>query len=63
MQSRIHLQNGWDLSLRATAVTRGLNGYRKKSQHRKLTLAKKILPPLLPRRDPDYSAITASLAL
>ena len=30
-------QNGRDL-LRATAVTRGWNGYRNKSQHRKLTL-------------------------
>ena len=33
--------------LRATAVTRGWNGYRNKSQHRKLTLENKILPPLL----------------
>ena len=33
--------------LRATAVTRGWNGYRNKSQHRKLTLEKKIYPPLL----------------
>ena len=40
-------QNDRDL-LRATAVTRGWNGYRNKSQHRKLTLEKKILPPLLP---------------
>ena len=39
-------QNDRDL-LRATAVTRGWNGYRNKSQHRKLTLKKKILPPLL----------------
>ena len=31
--------------LRATAVTRGCNGYRNKSRHRKLTLEKKILPP------------------
>ena len=30
--------------LRATAVTRGWNGYRNRSQHRKLTLEKKILP-------------------
>ena len=36
-------QNGQE---RATAVTRGLNGYRNKSQHRKLTLEKKILPAL-----------------
>ena len=34
--------------LRATAVTRGWDGYRNKSQHRKLTLEKKILPPLHP---------------
>ena len=39
-------QNDRDL-LRATAVTRGWNGYRNKSQHRKLTLEKKIPPPLL----------------
>ena len=38
-------QNGRDL-LSAAAVTRGWNGYRNKSQHRKLTLEKKILPPL-----------------
>ena len=38
-------QNDRDL-LRATAVTRGWNGYRNKSQHRKLTLERKILPPL-----------------
>ena len=38
-------QNDRDLLL-ATAVTRGWNGYRNKSQHRKLTLEKKILPPL-----------------
>ena len=44
-------QNDRDL-LRATAVTRGWNGYRNKSQHRKLTLEKKILPPLLPGFEP-----------
>ena len=38
-------QDDWGL-LRATAVTRGWNGYRNKSRHRKLTLEKKILPPL-----------------
>ena len=37
-------QNDRDF-LRATVVTRGWNGYRKKSQHRKSTLEKKILPP------------------
>ena len=36
--------------LRATAVTQGWNGHRNKSQHRKLTPEKKILPPLLQRR-------------
>ena len=38
-------QNDRDLLL-ATAVTRGWNGYRNKSQHRKSTMEKKILPPL-----------------
>ena len=38
--------------LRATAATRGWNGYRHKSQHRKLTLEKKILPPLLSGLEP-----------
>ena len=38
-------QNGRGL-LRATAVTRGWNGYRNQSQHRKSTLDKKILSPL-----------------
>ena len=37
-------QNDRDF-LRATAVTRGWNGYQNKSQHRKSTLEKKILPP------------------
>ena len=44
-------QNDWDL-LRATAVTRGCNGYRNKSQHRKSTLDKKIIPPLLQGFEP-----------
>ena len=39
-------QNDRDL-LRATAVTKGWNGYWNKSQHRKLTLEEKILPLLL----------------
>ena len=38
--------------LRATAVTREWNGYRNKSQHRKLTLEKKNLPPLLQGFEP-----------
>ena len=37
-------QNDRDF-LRATVVTQGWNGYRNKSQHRKSTLEKKILPP------------------
>ena len=44
-------QNIRDL-LRAAAATRGLNGYRNKSQHKKSTLEKKILPPLLPGLEP-----------
>ena len=44
-------QNDQDL-LRATAVTRGWNGYRSKRQHRKLTPEKKILPPLLRGLEP-----------
>ena len=38
--------------LRVTAVTRGWNGYWNKSQHRKLTLEKKILPLLLQGFEP-----------
>ena len=38
--------------LRAAAVTRGWNGYKNKSQHRKSTLEKKILPPLLQGFEP-----------
>ena len=38
--------------LRATAVTRGWNVYGNKSQHIKLTLEKKILPPLLQGFEP-----------
>ena len=38
-------QNDWGL-LRTTAVTRGWNGCRNMSQHRKLPLEKNILPPL-----------------
>ena len=38
--------------LRATAVTQRWSGYRNKSQHRKLTLEKKILPPFLPGLEP-----------
>ena len=44
-------QNDRDL-LRATAVTQRWNGYRNKSQHRQLTLEKKILPLLLQGFEP-----------
>ena len=44
-------QNERDI-LRATAVPRGWNWYRHKCQHRKLTMEKKILPPLLPGLEP-----------
>ena len=44
-------QNDRDL-LRATAETRGWNGYRNKIQHRKLILEKKIFQPLQPGLKP-----------
>ena len=44
-------QNDRDL-LHAAAVTRGCNRYWNKSQHRKLTLKKKILPPFLQGLEP-----------
>ena len=45
-------QNDRDF-LRATVVTRGWNGYRNKSQHRKSTLEKKILPPFQKGKGPE----------
>ena len=48
----LHFWRNYRGLLRATAVTRGWNGYRNKSQHRKLTLEKKILPLLLQRFEP-----------
>ena len=39
--------------VRATAVTRGWNGYRNKSHHRKLTMGKQMCPPLLPGLEPE----------
>ena len=54
-------QNDWDL-LRATAVTRGWNGYQNKSQHRKSTLEKKIILLLLLQRS-NHWAIPISLLL
>ena len=47
-------QNDQDL-LRATAVTRGWNGYRNKSQRRKLTLENNILPLLQQGFEPALS--------
>ena len=47
--------------LRATAVTRGWNGYRNKSQHRKLTLEMKILlPSSTPALEPATSRVRRS---
>ena len=59
-------QNDRDL-LRATLVTRGWDGYRNKSQRRKLTLEKKILPPLLQGLEPgpfnyESGALTTELS-
>ena len=60
-------QNDRDF-LRATVVTRGWNGYRNKSQHRKSTLEKKILPPFqqgIRTRDPfnhESGALTTELS-
>ena len=44
-------QNDRDF-LRAAAVRRGWNGYRNKSQHRKLTMENKNIPPLLSGLEP-----------
>ena len=55
-------QNDRDL-LRATAVTRGWNGYRNNSQHRKSTLEKNILPPLLQGFEPATELSITSPAL
>ena len=60
-------QIDWDL-LHATGVTRGWNRYQNKSRHRKLTLEKKILPPLLRRFEPatflnESGALTTDTSL
>ena len=39
--------------LRATAVTRGWNGYRNEREHLKLTLEKTVILPLLPGLKPE----------
>ena len=44
----LHFQQNVLDFLPATAVTRGWNGHRNKSQQRKLTVEKKILPPAVP---------------
>ena len=59
-------QNDQDL-LHATVVTWGWNGYRNKSQHRKLTLEKKTLLPLLQGFEPttfqsESSTLTTELS-
>ena len=48
----LHFRQNDQYLLRATAVTRGWSGYRNKSQHRKSTLEKKILPLLLQGFEP-----------
>ena len=48
----LHFWQNDQCLLHATAVTQGWNRYRNKSQHRKLTLEKKILPPLLQGSEP-----------
>ena len=53
--------------LRATAVTRRWNGYRNKSQHKKLTPEKNILPPLMQGSNPrpfdhEPGALTTELS-
>ena len=49
---------GWYMAgagdrLRATAVTRGWNGYRNEREHLKLTLEKTVILPLLPGLKPE----------
>ena len=48
----LHFWQNDRILLRATAVTRGWNGYRNKSQHRKLTMEKNNLPSLLRDSNP-----------
>ena len=60
-------QNDRDL-LRSTAVIRGWNGYGNNSQHRKLTLEKKIFPPLCRDSNPrplnhESDVLTTELSL
>ena len=55
-------QNDRDF-LRATVVTRGWNGYRNKSQHRKSTLEKKILPPNPRPFNHESGALTTELSV
>ena len=54
-------QNDTDL-LHAAVVTRWWNGYRSKSRHRKVTLEKKFLPPLLPGLEPETFHSTTELS-
>ena len=54
-------QNDRDF-LRASVVTRGWNGYRNKSQHRKSTLEKKILPPSPRPFNHESGALTTELS-
>ena len=48
--------------VRATAIIRGWNGYRNKSQHRNLTMESRISPPFLPgTRTRDFSIMNPAL--
>ena len=64
----LHFLAEWPGFLRATVVTRGWNGYRNKSQHRKSTLEKKILPQTSRDSNPrpfnhESGALTTELSL
>ena len=48
----LHFWQNDDHVLCATVVTQGWNGYRNKSQHRKLTMENKSLPLFLPGLEP-----------
>ena len=57
--SHLHFRQNDQNFLRATAVTWGWNGYRNKSQHRKLMPEKKILSQLLLGLEPATFSITS----
>ena len=64
---RLHFWQNDRVLLRATALTPGWNGYPNKSQHTKLIIEKKILPPLLRDSNPgpfdhESDALTTELS-